>query len=512
MARNRADHPQLRVDLDPNDQEVRKEVTTVLTTQQVRRNFPKVLEADRFKHSSSFYRLKRSIVCIQRMIERKRSDKQYNSRIQEGPPPVRELEEAEKSILKSIQYKHFSAKIDDMQRLAGNEDMFQDRQSAKVRNSALKRTSSLHKLDPFLDGEGILRVGGRLKNATTPYEVKHPVLIPKNDHVTNLLIRHHHVAQKHQGCGITHNGIRQAGYWVINGRTVISHAIHGCVTCRRLRGRSIEQKMADLPSERVNPAPPFAYTGMDAFGPFYIKEGRKELKRWDIIFTCLASRAVHLETLNSMNTDSFLNALRRFISRRGNVQELRSDQGTNFIGGRNELTAALESLDNDAIKGFLSNKDCDWIKFTMNVPSASHMGGAWERLIRTVRSVLSTLFFNHGTQLDDESLRTLMTEAEGVVNNRPLTVRNLSEPGTLEPLTPNHLLTCKSEIILQPSGGFTRPDLYSRKRWRRVQYLTNQFWQRWRKEYSNMLQCERKKWTRQRRNSRVGDINSAFLK
>ena len=393
-----------------------------------------------------------------------------------------------------------------IQRLAGNEDMFQDRQSAKVRNSALKRTSSLHKLDRFLDGEGILRVGGRLKNATTPYEVKHPVLIPKNDHVTNLLIRHHHVAQKHQGYGITHNGIRQAGYWVINGRTVISHAIHGCVTCRRLRGRSIEQKMADPPSERVNPAPPFAYTGMDAFGPFYIKEGRKELKRWGIIFTCLASRAVHLETLNSMNTDSFLNALRRFISRRGNVRELRSDQGTNFIGGRNELTAALESLDNDAIKGFLSNKGCDWIKFTMNVPSASHMGGAWERLIRTVRSVLSTLLFNHGTQLDDESLRTLMTEAESVVNNRPLTVCNLSEPGTLEPLTPNHLLTCKSEIILQPPGDFTRPDLYSRKRWRRVQYLTNQFWQRWRKEYSNMLQCERKKWTRQRRNSRVGDI------
>jgi hypothetical protein len=148
-------HPQLRVDLVPNDQEVRKEVTTVLTTQQVRRNFPKVLEADRFKHSSSFYRLKRSIVCIQRMIERKRSNKQYNWRIQEGPPTVRELEEAEKSILKPIQYKHFSAEVDDMQRLAGNEDMFQDRQSAKVRNSALKRTSSLHKLDPFLDGEGI---------------------------------------------------------------------------------------------------------------------------------------------------------------------------------------------------------------------------------------------------------------------------------------------------------------------------------------------------------------------
>ena len=77
--------------------------------------------------------------------------------------------------------------------------------------------------------------------------------------------------------------------------------------------------MADLPPERVTPAPPFTYTGMDVFGPFYIKEGRKELKRWGMIFTCLSSRAIHLETLNSMTTDSFLNALRRFISRRGKV-------------------------------------------------------------------------------------------------------------------------------------------------------------------------------------------------
>lgn len=100
---------------------------------------------------------------------------------------------------------------------------------------------------------------------------------------------------------------------------------------------------------------------MDAFGPFYIKEGRKELKRWGIIFTCLSSRAVHLETLTSMNTDSFLNALRGFISRRGYVRELRSDQGTKFIGGRNELAVALEELDQESIKGFLSNKGCDWI-------------------------------------------------------------------------------------------------------------------------------------------------------
>ena len=127
---------------------------------------------------------------------------------------------------------------------------------------------------------------------------------------------------------------------------------------------------------------------MDVFGPFYIKEGRKELKRWGLIFTCLSSRAIHLETLNSMTTDSFLNALRRFISRRGKVRDLRSDQGTNFVGAKNELAAALKELNTTSLKEYLSSEDCDWIDFNLNVPQASHMGGIWERQIRTARSVL----------------------------------------------------------------------------------------------------------------------------
>ena len=230
---------QFPAQLDPNDQEVKKDATTVLTTKQVverEKGFPEVLEADRFKHFSSFDSLKRSIVFTQRMIERKRPDKHYNWRPQEGPPTVRELEGAERTIFKSVQHKHFSAEIGKLERLTANKDMFPDRYSARARNSALKHTSCLYRLDPFLDGQGVLRVGGRLKNAVTPFEVRHPILVPKNDHVTILLIRHHHIAQKHQGYGITHNGIRQAGYWIINGRSVVSRVIHGCFMCRKLRG------------------------------------------------------------------------------------------------------------------------------------------------------------------------------------------------------------------------------------------------------------------------------------
>ena len=242
--------------------------------------------------------------------------------------------------------------------------------------------------------------------------------------------------------------------------------------------------MSDLLEERVTQAAPFHYTGMDVFGPFYVEEGCKTLKRYGSIFTCLASRAVHLETLNTMETDSFISALRHFINRRGKVRKLCSDQGKNFVAARNELTDALQELNRDRVKGFLLTKECDWIDFSLNVPAASHMGGSWQRLVRTVRSVLSVLLQEHGSQLDDEALRTLMTEAENVINSCPLTVENLSDHESLEPLTPNHLLTSKTEVVLPPPGCFEWLDLYSRKRWRRVQFLANQFWIRWRSEYS----------------------------
>ena len=103
--------------------------------------------------------------------------------------------------------------------------------------------------------------------------------------------------------------------------------------------------MAPLPNDRLEEAPPFTYCAVDYFGLWYIKEGRKEMKRYGVIFTCMASHAVHLETAVSLRTDSFLNAYRCFIGRRGPVQQLRSDQGTNFVDAKNELESALLGTD-----------------------------------------------------------------------------------------------------------------------------------------------------------------------
>lgn len=160
--------------------------------------------------------------------------------------------------------------------------------------------------------------------------------------------------------------------------------------------------MADFPDDRLEPAPPFSYCAVDLFGPFMIKEGRKELKRYGVLFTCLGCRAIHVETANSLETDSFINCLRRFISLRGPIRQ--SDRGTNFVGAENELNKAVCNLDSEKIQQFLVSQNCDYFPFKINVPAANHMGGVWERQIRSVRSVLAYLLDNHGSQLDDESL------------------------------------------------------------------------------------------------------------
>ena len=256
-----------------------------------------------------------------------------------------------------------------------------------------------------------------------PEGVKHPVILPRQSHITELIIQYCHQTTKHQGLGMTHNKVRQRGYWVIGGVSAVSNYISKCTVCKRMRAQVQQQKMADLPEDRTEPAPPFTYSAVDYFGPFTIKDGRSDVKRYGVFFTCMASRAIHVETPNSLETDSFVNALRRFLAERGPINQMRSDRGTNFVGAKRELKEALEEMDEDKVHNHLINKNCEWIKFKINVPVASHMGGVWERQIRTVRNVLAALLEESGTQLHDKSFHTLMKQVQGIVNSRPLSKR-----------------------------------------------------------------------------------------
>ena len=412
---------------------------------------------------------------------------------------VDELNDARKEIIRIVQRNSFVDEVTLLHQKNVETSSAEDKAEESYR---IPKSSNLYRLDPILTTDGRLRVGGRIRRAEIPLDVKHPCILPKKSHVTELIICHFHQKVAHQGRGMTHNSIRSSGFWIIGGSSVVSSHISKCVRCRKTRGVLQNQRMADLPEDRLEPSPPFTYSAVDYFGPWLVKEGRKNVKRYLVLFTCLVSRAVHLETAISLDTSSFLNAYRRFIGRRGPVRQLRSDCGTNFVGSKTELQSALSEMDVDKLKQRLLEENCDLISSRMNVPHASHMGGSWERQIRTVRSVISGLLDSHGEQLDDESLRTFMVEAEAIINSRPLSLSFASQP---EPLTSNHLLTMKCNVVLPPPGEFQRADVYSRKRWRRVQYLTNEFWNRWRKEFLQSLQI-RQKWIRPKKNLQRGDV------
>ena len=382
---------------------------------------------------------------------------------------------------------------------------FKDEHQSLQHKIPIKKTSPLYKLDPYIDDNDLIRVGGRLRRGTFDANLKYPVILPKNSHVTNLIIRHFHQKVHHQGRTITLNEIRAHGFWIVSGSTLVSKLINNCVTCKKVRYSTCVQKMADLPQDRIEISPPFSYSAVDYFGPFFIKEGRKEVKRYGVLFTCMSSRAVHLETANSLNTDSFINAYRRFVSRRGPCIQLRSDHGSNFVGTITELDNALKEMDTKMIGNVLMKDNCEYITFKMNPPNASHMGGVWERQIRTTRNILNVLLSNNPGLLNDESFRTFMCEAENIINGRPLCQEVLNDP-FLEPLTPNHfLLTTKSKVLLPPPGNFVKNDTFSKKSWRRVQYLLNQFWKRWQREYLQTLQT-RQKWLSPKANINVNDV------
>ena len=219
----------------------------------------------------------------------------------------------------------------------------------KSEKKMVPESSSISQLDPFLDNRGILRVGGRLRKSNLTGEENHPVILPKKCAVSNMIIHwtHHNVA--HRARGMTLNHLRQRGIWIVNANVILRHLIHNYVICRKLRGKMGYQKMADLPQERCTEAAPFTYCGVDMFESLIIKERRSELKRYGALFTCFSSRAVHIEVTNSLDSDSFILALRRFMARRGTARSIQSDNETNFVGARNELQQALKEMKHEEL-------------------------------------------------------------------------------------------------------------------------------------------------------------------
>lgn len=245
--------------------------------------------------------------------------------------------------------------------------------------------------------------------------------------------------------------------------------------------------------------PPFSYVGLDVFGPWKItsqrtRGGLASSKRWAVLFTFMSPRAIHIEVIESLDTSSFINALRRFLSIRGPAKQIRPDCGTNFVGACKELKFSTDTS-NKEIQNFLSHNGCTW---SFNPPHSSHIGGSWERMIGITRRILDSMLLKISqAKLIHEVLITFMAEVSAIVNARPLipVSTDLNNPLILTPAT---LLIQKTGMLPPPNGNFNERNLYIRQ-WRQVQSLANTFWHRWRREYLNTLQ-NRRKWQREGRN------------
>ncbi|XP_054870215.1 uncharacterized protein LOC118471342 [Amphiprion ocellaris] len=354
---------------------------------------------------------------------------------------VEESKQASATIIQAVQVEVYGQEIKCIQRC-----------------DKVPKTSPLYNLAPFIDAQGLLRVGGRLCHANFDQDEKTSLIIPGKHHVATLPIRQHHEQIHHQGRLFTEGAVRSAGFWIVGGKRKVSSVIHRCVTCRRLRAPLSTQKMVSLPADRLSTDPPFTNIRLDVFGPWNVSScrtrgGLSHSKWWAIIFKCLIIQAVHIAIIESLDTSSFINALRCFVAVRGPVKNIRSDRGTNFVGACKALKIP-SNIDNAAVKSYLSDQGCTW---TFNPPHASHCGGSWERMIGLATKILDSMFFQPKDKLTHEVLVTFMAEVAAIINARPLVRVTSSDVNFI--LMPATLLTHKVNIVPAAAGEFGVSDL-----------------------------------------------------
>ncbi len=368
----------------------------------------------------------------------------------------------------------------------------------KLKDGKTLNSNPLSRLSPFLDANELLRVGGRLRNLPLPLESKHPLILPRHHRATKVLLEWVHRRSGHVGPDHT-LAISREKYWILSGRVLANQVVVQCFFCRVRRAKQQFPYMADLPVCRAAvDQPPFHSCGVDLFGPISIKQFRRNLKRWVVLFTCLTIRCVHLEIVEACDTSAFINSVRRFVNRRGSPSYMFSDNGSNFKGATTELKEFVQNLDKAKITDFATTNQIVW---TFNPPAAPHMGGVWERFVRSTKEVMYGLMKDY--TLTDAQLLTFVTEAEAILNSRPLT--HLSEDvSDLEPLTPNHVLLGRHRNWVSITD-ISEADIGSRRQWKQVQALRAMFWKRWVQEYLPQL-TQRSCWKNKTPTFNVGEL------
>ncbi|XP_062698985.1 uncharacterized protein LOC134284259 [Aedes albopictus] len=414
----------------------------------------------RWENFSKWERLLRAIAYVHRFVTNCRQ--QHNKQqLVAGCLTKEELQKAELSLWRVTQAIAYPDEIAVLKQRLSNP------------KKEIEKTSPVYKLSPYLDEQGVMRMDSRIGTAPfISYDFKFPVILPRNHPSTLLLINWYHRRYLHANNETVHNEIRQR-FHVSNLRTVVRQVAKNCQVCKISKASPVTPKMAPLPDARLAATVrPFSYVGLDYFGPVQVKVGRSCVKRWIALFTCLTIRAVHLEIVHSLSTESCKMAVRRFVARRGSPVEIYSDNGTNFQGASRELRAEIEATSKQLQETF-TNTNTKWL---FNPPSAPHFGGSWERLVRSVKVALGALCPERNPT--DETLITVIAEAESVVNSRPLTFIPL-EHSAQEALTPNHFILLSSSGVVQPPKTIAESTKVTRTNWTMNRILVDRFWKRW---------------------------------
>ena len=366
------------------------------------------------------------------------------------------------------------------------------------------RSSSLKLLNPFLDDQGLLRVGGRERHSKRSYDVQHPLIVHSRHPLVRILILSEHTRLLHAGPTLLSASL-SSRFHIVRGRSVIRSVTRNCVICRRKSARPQPPLMGQLPSARVTPDIVFSNVGVDYAGPVLIKLGAVRrptvTKAYIAVFVSLSVKAVHLELVSNLSTEAFLACLRRFVSRRGKPATIWSDHGTNFVGANrqlNDLYTFLRDRDTEnSITSFCGAEGIDWSFIPEKAP---HFGGLWEAAVKSAKRHLTRILGE--TKLTFEELCTVLTQVEACLNSRPLTPLPCEED--IQVLTPGHFLIGKPlQALPDPPSSFH--SVTTLRRWELCQHLVRHFWKRWSTEYLTTLQ-KLPKWHATRRNITVGDI------
>ena len=423
-------------------------------------------------------KLKRSMAWFNRFIHRgkqKSSNKEY---VMDGVLTTGEIQAAEISLIKDVQGRVFSHEL-----------------ACLKAGKGVSSSSSLLKLAPMLQG-GLIVVGGRLGLSDLPEGQKHPIILPKK-HLLSVAVLTHVHRRAHLGSEWVLTQVKEK-FHIPGARTLLSKIRKECVRCNRYFSAPQHQLMAELPKERLTPGPyAFSHAAVDLFGNFFVKVGRARHKRYGVVFTCMASRAVHIEIAHSLEAESFIMAFKRFAARRGTPKTCKSDRGTNIVGATEEMRKAWLEVDTQKIEDSMKRMNVEWV---FNTPKNSEAGGVWERMIRSIRKTILGIL-NPSVSLTDEILMTVMTEAENLINSRPIT--RVSEEPTSGALTPNHILIMQGNSPHSLQGYDA--GMMVRSKWKQISQLLDSFWARWSTEYLHTLQ-QRQKWHKDLPNMKVGDV------